>query len=154
CRRLPRSGSRRAACAESRSATYPGSSSPGSGRPGAGISVPPCMRRYAGGPETVQHSRANPKVGKIEKCPERRQDGGHDPRRRPQDTVSTQPPGYPAGPPPETPGYAPAGYPPSGYGTPPAYGGPPPGYAGPPPYTPPPPYRPQPAYGPPPAYGP
>jgi hypothetical protein len=66
--------------------------------------------------------------------------------------VSTQPPGYPAVPPPETPGYAPAGYPPSGYGTPPAYGGPPPGYAGPPPYAPPPPYGPPPSYGPP-GYG-
>ena len=59
----------------------------------------------------------------IEKYPERRQDRGHDKRRRPLHTVST-PPGYP------------------GYWPPPGYGGPPPGYR-PPTY----------GYGPPPVSG-
>jgi len=71
----------------------------------------------------------------IEKYPERRQDGGHDIRRRPLHTVSTPPPGYPIGPSPESPRYQPAGYPTPGYWPLPAYGGPPPGY-GPPPYKP------------------
>jgi hypothetical protein len=101
-------------------------------------------------PETLRATM----LVKIEKCPDRRQDGGHDARRRPLDTVTT-PPGYPVDPPSETPGYAPAGYPPSWYGTPPAYGGPPPGYGGPPPsYGPPPAYGSPPGYHPPPGYGP
>ena len=81
---------------------------------------------------------------KIEKCPDRRQDGGHDERRarlqrwfrRPLPTVSAPPPGYPVGPPPAwvpPPAYGP----PPGYGPPPAFG-PPPGYGFPPGYGPPP----------------
>src|ERR1700739_1432345 len=91
-------------------------------------------------------------TAKIEKCPGRRQDGAHDERRarfrrpfrRPRNTVSAPPPGYPVGPPP--PGYGPP---------PPGYGPPPPGYCPPAPgYGPPPAYGPVPTYGPPPAgYG-
>ncbi|REU24528.1 hypothetical protein DSK22_05560, partial [Mycobacterium tuberculosis] len=75
----------------------------------------------------------------IEKCTDRRQDGGHDERRQLLRPVSMLPPGYPVEPPPVAPGYAPAGYPPYP-ATPPGYG--PPGYGAPP------------SYGPPPGYGP
>lgn len=74
------------------------------------------------------------KMAKIEKCPDRRQDGGHDERRRLLDTVSALPPGYPVDPPRSgsapagyTPPYGPPPYGPPGYGAPPGYG-PPPGY--------------------------
>src|SRR6516162_1227188 len=95
-------------------------------------------------PETL---RAGASV-KIEKCPDRRQDGAHDERRarlpswpkRPLHTVNGPPPGYPVVPQPGE--YAPAGYPPSGHGMPPGYGAPPPGYG------------PRPGYGPPPGYAP
>lgn len=94
----------------------------------------------------------------IEKCTDRRQDGGHDERRQLLRPVSMLPPGYPVEPPPVAPGYAPAGYPPYP-ATPPGYG--PPGYGAPPSYGPPPGYGPPlgypaapPGCGPPPGYGP
>src|SRR6516165_8144632 len=103
-------------------------------------------------PETLRAGAS----AKIEKCPDRRQDGAHDARRarlqswlkrpfrRPPSTVTAPPPGYPVGPPP---GYGPppAYGPTPSYGPPPGYGGPPPGYGAPPGYGPPP----GPQYGPP-----